>query len=231
MTLRFEDLAKTLDHALLDPEATPADLEQMCGEARAHHLASVCVLPEFVEAAAEHLRGCDVKVCAVIGGLLGDEPAKTKIALAQRCTAEGAGEIEVVINVGSMLAGDFLAVRNELAALVHAVRMKAVNSGRGHVLVKVVLETSHLDEKRIRLAGRIIAAAGADFAANSTGRDGSAAVAHVELLRECLPEGVAVKASGRVETLADVQTMVDAGAARVGTPRAAAIMDEVREPV
>jgi deoxyribose-phosphate aldolase len=97
--------------------------------------------------------------------------------------------------------------------------------------VKVALETSYLDEKRIRLAGRIVAAAGADFAANSTGRDGATSVADIELLRECLPDAVAVKASGRIETLADVQTMVDAGAARVGTPQAAAIMDEVREPV
>ena len=231
MALRLEDLPKTLDHALLDPGATPADVERVCAEARDHHLASVCILPELVEAAVEHLRGCDVKVCAVIGGPLGDEPSRAKIALAERCAGDGAGEIEVVINVGAMLAGDFLAVRNELAALVHAVRMKSVNSGRGHALVKIVLETSHLDEKRIRLAGRIIAAAGADFVANSTGRDGAALVAHVELLRECLPEGVAVKASGRIETLADVQTMVDAGAARVGTARAGAIMDEVREPV
>jgi deoxyribose-phosphate aldolase len=231
MARRLEDLAKTLDHALLDPEATPADVERVCAEARGHHLASVCVLPEFVCAAAELLRGCDVKVCAVIGTPLGDNPAKSKIALAERCAGDGAGEIEVVINVGAMLAGDFLAVRNELAALVHAVRMKSVNSGKGHVLVKVVLETSHLDEKRIRLAGRIIAAAGADFAANSTGRDGAAPVADVELLRECLPDAVAVKASGRIETLADVQEMVDAGAARVGTARAGAIMNQVREPV
>ena len=231
MALRLEDLAKTLDHALLDPEATPADVERVCAEAREHHLASVCVLPELVEDSVEHLRGCDVKVCAVIGGRLGDEPSKAKIALAERCAGEGAGEIEVVINVGAMLTGDVLAVRDELAALVHSVRMKSVNSGRGHALVKIALETSHLDEKRIRLAGRIIAASGADFAANSTGRDGAARVGHVELLRECLPEGVAVKASGRIETLEDVQTMVDAGAARVGTARAGSIMDGLREPV
>ena len=231
MALRLEDLAKTLDHALLEPDATPDAVGRVCAEAREHHLASVCVLPEFVGAAVEHLRGCDVKVCAVIGGPLGDEASKSKIAVAERCASDGAGEIEVVINVGAMLAGEFLAVRNELAALAHAVRMKSVNSGKGQVLVKVVLETSHLDEKRIRLAGRIIAAAGADFAANSTGRDGPATTAHVELLRECLPDAVAVKASGRIETLADVQSMVDAGAARVGTAQAAAIMNEVREPV
>jgi deoxyribose-phosphate aldolase len=231
MALRLEDLAKTLDHTLLDPEATPGDVERVCAEAREHHLASACVLPEFVDAAVEHLRGCDVKVCAVIGGPLGNDPARSKIGLAERCASGGAREIEVVVNVGAMLAGDFLAVRKELAALVHAVRMKSVNSGKGHVLVKVVLETSHLDEKRIRLAGLIIATSGADFAANSVGRDCAAPVADVELLRECLPNAVAVKASGCIETLADVQTMVDAGAARVGTPRAAAIMNEVREPV
>jgi deoxyribose-phosphate aldolase len=226
MALRLEDLAKTLDHALLEPEATPADLERVCAEAREHHLASVCVLPQFVSEAVEHLRGCDVKVCAVIGCPLGDEPSRAKIA-----AADGAGEVEVVVNVGAMVAGEFLDVRDELAALVHSVRMTSVNSGKGQVLVKIALETSHLDEKRIRLAGRIIASAGADFAANSTGRDGAAPRADVELLRECLPEAVAVKASGRIDTLADVQSMVDAGAARVGTARAAAIMNEAREPV
>ena len=150
--------------------------------------------------------------------------------MAERCAADGAGEVEVVVNVGAMVAGEFLDVRDELAALVHSVRMTSVNSGKGQVLVKIALETSHLDEKRIRLAGRIIASAGADFAANSTGRDGTAPRADVELLRECLPEAVAVKASG-IETLADVQSMVDAGATRVGTARAAAIMNEAREPV
>jgi deoxyribose-phosphate aldolase len=150
MALRLEDLAKTLDHALLDPEGTPADVERVCAEAREHHLASVCVLPQFVGAAVEHLRGCDVKVCAVIGGPLGDEPSRAKIAVAERCAADGAGEVEVVVNVGSMLAGEFLDVRDELAALVHSVRMTSVNSGKGQVLVKIALETSHLDEKRIR---------------------------------------------------------------------------------
>jgi deoxyribose-phosphate aldolase len=231
MALRLEDLAKTLDHAVLDPEATPDEIERACAAAREHHLASVCVLPEFVRAAVGHLRGCDVKVCAVIGLPLGHEPARTKIALAERCAADGAGEVEVVLNVGAMLGGDFLAVRDELAALVHAVRMKSVNSGKGLVLVKIALETSQLDDKRIRLACRIVAAAGADFASTSTAGDGAAPVADVELLRECLPDAVAVKASGGIETLADVEAMVDAGAARVGTTKAAAIMNRVREPV
>jgi deoxyribose-phosphate aldolase len=231
MALRLEDLAKTLDHALLDPEATEADIERVCAEAREHHLASVCVLPEVVRAAAEHLHGCDVKVCAVIGIPNGGESARRKIALAEQCAADGAGEVEIVLNVGAMLAADFLAVRDELAAIVHAVRMKGVNSGKGVVLVKIAVETGRLDDKRIRLACRIVAAAGADFASTSTGRDGAAPVADVELLRECLPEGVAVKASGGIETLADVEAMVNAGAARVGTTRAAAIMSGVREPV
>jgi len=229
MALRLEDLAKTLDHAVLDPEATPDEIERACAAAREHHLASVCVLPELVRTAVGHLRGCDVKVCAVIGLPLGQESARTKIALAERCAADGAGEVEVVMNVGAMLDGDFLAVRDELAALVHAVRMKSVNSGKGLVLVKVAVETAQLDDKRIRLACRILAAAGVDFA--STGGDGVAPVADVELLRECLPDAVAVKASGRIETLADVEAMVDAGAARVGSTQAAAIMNRVREPV
>jgi deoxyribose-phosphate aldolase len=230
MALRLEDLAKTLDHALLDPAGNHTDIERVCVEAREHHLASVCVLPQFVRPAAEHLRGCDVKVCADIGIPRGDEPARTKVALAERCVADGAGEVEIVLNVGAMLAADFLAVRDELSALVHAVRMRSVNSGKGLVLVKVALETSHLDEKRIRLACHIVEAAGADFAATSTGCDGAGPVADVELLRECLPDGIAVKASG-IETLADVEAMVDAGAARVGTTQAAAIMNMVREPV
>lgn len=231
MPLRPEELAKTLDHALLDSAATAADVDRLCAEAREHHVAAVCVLPEFVRMAADQLRGCDVKVCAVVGLPLGDGSAREKIALAERAVADGAGEIEVVLNVGAMLAAEFLAVRDELAALVHALRMKSVNSGKGRVLVKVALETAHLDEKRIRLACRIVEAAGADFAATSTGRDGAARTDDVELLRECLSEHVAVKASGSIGTLADVEAMIGAGAARVGTPAAAAIMTGVHEPV
>jgi deoxyribose-phosphate aldolase len=224
MLLRPADLAKTLDHALLDPAAEPESIARVCAEAREHHVASVCVPPELVSIAAEHLRGCDVKVCAVIGLPFGSDSAGEKIALAEQAVADGAGEIEVVLNVDAMLAADFLAVRDELSALVRALGMKSVNTGKGVVLVKVAVETSQLDEKRIRLACKIAEAAGADFVATSTGREGRVHTDEVELLRECLPEAIGVKAAGRIETLADVEAMVGAGAARVGTAQAGMIM-------
>src|SRR5919109_5295123 len=132
-----------------------------------------------------------------------------------------------------MLAGNFRLVRDELRALAQAVRMRGANSGRGRVIIKVVLETARLDDKRKKLGCKIVEAADADFVQTSTGYDGGYATVHdVELLRECLSESVGVKASGGIESAADAYAMLNAGAGRVGTADAAQILSSppVREP-
>jgi deoxyribose-phosphate aldolase len=225
MALRFEELSKTIDHTLLDPEATADEVEATCTRARELHVASVCLLPAHVPAAAQELRGSDVKVCAVVGLPSGRARGRTKIAQAKRALAAGAGELEFVVNVGALRGGDARLVHEELVSFARAVRMSGTNAGGGSVLLKAILETSQLDDKLTKLAAKIVELAGLDFAQTSSGLHPDAAtVRDVELLRECLPEAVGVKACGGIETLADVEAMVNAGAGRIGSATAVEIL-------
>jgi deoxyribose-phosphate aldolase len=234
MALRLEELAKTIDLALLKPAPRAGEVEKTCAAACEHHVAAVCVLPPAVEQTAALVHGCDVKVCAVVGFPFGAEETPAKLAAVAQAIRAGAREIEFVLNVRAMLSGDFRLVRDELAALVRAVRLQSVNAGRGAVLVKAVLETGHLDDKRIRLACKLVEGAGLDFAQTSTGADsGRATVQDVELLRELLSESVGVKAAGGIDSIEDVEAMLGAGAARTTIAGTAAVFAEarVREPV
>jgi deoxyribose-phosphate aldolase len=231
MALRLEELAKTIDHTLLSPTATMADVDRACAEAREHHFAAACVLPFAVPAAVESLRGCDVKVCTVISFPFGADTTRSKVAAAEHCISSGADELGVVLNVPALVSGNFRYVRDELVALVRAVRVKSVNAGKGIVLLKVIVECAALDDKLKRLACRLSEDAGADFVETSTGfANGGATIRDVELLRDCLPESVGVKASGGIETAAEAEAMVGAGAGRIGTQHAVAIMRDFVAP-
>jgi deoxyribose-phosphate aldolase len=226
MALRLEELAKTIDYTLLDPTATLADVGRICEEARARHVAAVCVLPYSVSAAVESLRGCDVKVATVVSFPCGADCVRAKIVSAEQSIASGADELGVVLNLSALLSGDLRQVRDELAAFVRAVRVKSVNAGKGLVLVKVIAECAILDDKLKRLVCRLAEDAGADFVETSTGYGSSDATLHdVELLRDCLPESVGVKATGPIESAADVEALIGAGAGRIGTPHAVAVVD------
>jgi len=225
VALRLEELAKTIDHTVLAPTTLSVDVERVCDEARECHFAAVCVLPSFVPQAVEALRGCDVKVCTVVSFPFGADSTRGKIAAAEHAVAAGADELDVVLNVPALRSGDFRYVRDELVALVRAVRIKSVNAGKGIVLVKAILECCYLDDKLKRLACRIAEDAGADFVETSTGFGAGGATLHdVELLRDCLPEGVGVKATGGIETAAQAEELVAAGAGRLGTGRAVEIV-------
>jgi deoxyribose-phosphate aldolase len=225
MALRVEELAKTIDHSLLDPVATLHDVEALCEEARKHHFAAVCVLPFCVPRAAEALRGCDVKVCTVVSYPFGADCTKAKVTAAEQCVAAGADELDVVLNLPALLSGEARYVRDELAALVRAVRVKSVNMGKGIVLLKVILECGHLEDKLKKLACKIVEDAGADFVENSTGwADAAATLYDVELLRDALPESIGVKASGGIDSAEVAEAMIAAGAGRIGTANAVAIV-------
>jgi deoxyribose-phosphate aldolase len=225
MALRLEELAKTIDHTLLGPTATLQDVERLCEEASEHHFAAVCVLPFAVPDAVEALRGCDVKVGTVVSFPFGADSTRAKVSAAEHAISAGADELGVVLNVPALLSGYFHLVRDELVALVRSVRVKSVNSGRGIVLLKVIVETTVLDDKLKRLACRIAEDAGVDFVEASTGFGGSTATLHdVELLRDCLPESVGVKATGPFATPGEAEAMVGAGAGRIGTPHAVEVM-------
>ena len=225
--VRPEDLAKTLDHALLDPATTEDDIAKAVEEAAEHHLAAVSTLPSFTSVVADALRGCDVKPCALVGYPDGAGAWGEKVAQAELAVAEGAAELDIMMNVEAMLAGDFIAARDDIARVVRSVRSRAANSGRGDVLVKVVIGAPRLGEKLTRLACKIVTDTGADFAQTAAGDGPAATIEQVELMRDALPEQVAVAAAGRLETLDEVTAMIGAGAARVCTPAAAEVMREM----
>jgi deoxyribose-phosphate aldolase len=218
MALRTEELAKTFDQTLLDAESSDAAVAIICRQAREAHVASVCVLPAHVVTAGEELRRSDVKVCAVIGYPTGSAPTAAKIAEAEKALAEGAGELEFVMNTKALRRGEVGLVRDELVSFARTVRMTTANGGRGTVVLKAVIGSNLLDDKLTKLACRIVERAEMDFAQTSTG-DGSAAatVQEVDLLRDALPELVGVKASGRIDTIEDVRALVNAGAGRIGS--------------
>jgi len=225
--VRIEELAKTIDHTLLRADATDRDVQKLCAEASQYHFATVCVLPHWVPLAAQELAGSDVKVCSVISFPHGADGIRAKTAAVEEAVQQGAGELDVVMNISAMLSGEVMFVRNELRRLVHTARMHAVNSGRGQVIVKVIIETCYLSNKFKRLACKVVETAGADFVKTSTGTGPKGATARdVELLRETLAEHVGVKASGGIRTYADVELMINAGAARIGTSAGVQIMQE-----
>ena len=225
--MHAEELAKTIDHTMLRADGTSHDVERLCREATKYHFAAVCLFPQFVDLAADHLRASDVKVCSVISFPFGADTVRTKVFAAEDAVARGADEIDVVINLPALLSGEFGAVRDELTSIVRSVRMKAINSGRGDVVVKTIIETCYLTNKMKRLACTICEQAGVDFVKTSTGLGPQGATVNdVELLRDCLDAHIGVKASGGIRTAADVERMVSAGAVRVGTSAGAAIMKE-----
>lgn len=227
--MRLEELAKTIDSTLLEPTAVQADIEQLCREALEHHFASVVVFPHWVPLCQRILKGSDVKVSTVVSFPYGADISRVKVTAAEQAVAAGADELEVVMNISAMLSGDFRYVRDELSRVVKAVRMKSVNTGRGLVLVKIIVETCYLDDRLKRLVCKIVEDVGADFIKTSTGKGpAGATVRDVELFRDLLPEGVGVKAAGGIATLDDAELMINAGAARIGTSHAVDIVKQFR---
>ncbi len=202
--------ASFIDHTLLKPEASAADIERLCAEAAQFHFASVCVNPTWVRAAACHLRGSGVPVCTVIGFPLGATLADVKAYETRRAIFDGAREVDMVINVGALKSGDDCAVEYDIRQVVEAAH-------EYDVLVKVIIEAALLtDEEKVRAC---VAAkqAGADFVKTSTGfAKGGATVADVALMRRTVGHDMGVKAAGGVRGLEDARAMLAAGATRIG---------------
>lgn len=200
---------KLIDHTLLKQDATPSDIKALCEEAREYDFMSVCVNPCYVSLAHSLLIGSDVKVCTVIGFPLGMSTTVTKKSETEVALYDGADEIDMVINVGMLKAGNTDYVLNEIKELRE--------STNGHVL-KVILETCLLTDEEIVTACKLSKEAGADFVKTSTGfSSGGATVSAVRLMRETVGEEMGVKASGGIRTHEDLLAMVEAGASRIGT--------------
>jgi deoxyribose-phosphate aldolase len=204
------DLAKYIDHTLLRPDATLAEIEVLCDEALAFGFASVCINPTWVKVAAERLRGSSVKVCTVIGFPLGANTPDIKSMEARKALREGAREVDMVINIGALKSGDLELVRTDIEKVVDA----AHESG---AICKVILETSLLTDEEKVIASSLAKQAKADFVKTSTGFSGGGATVYdVALMRETIGPDMGVKASGGVRTLEDAEDMIAAGATRIG---------------
>ena len=218
-----EDLAAVLDHTLLKPDATPAQIQKLCEEAIQFGFATVCINPCNIPQAKKLLSGSPVKVCTVIGFPLGANFTATKVEEARRCIDAGAAEVDMVINIGALVAGHDAQVGDEIGQVAEA-------SHSASVLVKVILETALLNEDQKVRGARLVKNARADFVKTSTGfASGGATVDDVRLLRATVGPSLGVKAAGGIRTYEDVQKMVAAGATRIGSSSSVKIIEEARQ--
>lgn len=211
-------IARLIDHTILRPDATRADVQQVCREALQYEFASVCVNSFWVPLVAAALSGSPVKTCAVSGFPLGAGSTASKVAETVDALQNGASEIDMVINVGALVGGENDVVRKDIGEVV------AVSHSRG-AIVKVILETALLNAEQKTLACELAVQAGVDFVKTSTGFSKSGAtVEDVALLRRIVGPGIGVKASGGIRTLETLREMVAAGANRVGASASVAIV-------
>jgi deoxyribose-phosphate aldolase len=204
------NLASMIDHTMLKPDVTPDQIAQLCFEARKYGFASVCVNPGHVKLCADLLRGSNVKVCTVIGFPLGATSPEAKVYETETALRDGATEIDMVINIGALKGGDFTWVAGDIRGVVET-------SHTAGAIVKVIIETSLLnDEEKIK-ACLLAKEADADFVKTSTGfAGGGATVEDVALMRRVVGPEMGVKASGGVHTFEEAKSLVEAGATRIG---------------
>jgi deoxyribose-phosphate aldolase len=212
-------IASLIDHTLLRPEATRADIVKLCGEARQYGFATVCINPYWVPLAASELAGTAVKVCTVAGFPLGATSTEAKVAESAAALRAGAGEVDMVMNVGALRSGDFDAVKLDIQAVARVCH----DAG---AIVKVILETALLDDAQKTTACGVAQAAGADFVKTSTGfAAAGATVQDIVLMRHAVGSRMGVKAAGGIRTLDDFRAMVAAGANRVGASASVKIVE------
>ena len=217
-----KEIARAIDHTLLKADATRPQIEQLCAEAREHGFATVCVNPTWVPLCAERLRGSEARVCTVVGFPLGATLPEVKAFEAARAVAEGACEVDMVLNVGALKSGDYRLCERDVEGVVEA-------SHGGGALVKVIIEAALLtDDEKVK-ACVVSKAAGADFVKTSTGfGPGGATAADVALMRRVVGPDMGVKAAGGVKDLRSAQAMLEAGADRIGASVGVKIVQESR---
>lgn len=214
-------LAAVIDHTLLKPEATSADVRKLCEEALSYGFASVCINPCWVAVAREQTAGSEVKVCTVVGFPLGASETRTKVHETAFARERGATEIDMVINIGALRSGEYRLLETEIREIAQVAR---AHEG----LLKVILETCLLTEQEKTTACRIAVNEGADFVKTSTGFSKSGAtVDDVRLMRQVVGPDIGVKASGGIRTLSIMRDMLAAGATRIGASSSVSIIQEL----
>jgi deoxyribose-phosphate aldolase len=220
-TLSYEHVAKTIDHSLLRPELTDAELTAGCDLAQAYRVASVCIKPSSVPLAARLLQGSDVLVGTVVGFPHGSSTTRVKVYEARKALEGGAAELDMVINIGWLRSGEDQRVEDDIRAVV--------SEAAGTALVKVILENAYLTDDEKRRGCRIVEAAGADFVKTSTGFAATGATLDdLRLMRASVSPRVQVKAAGGVRTLDALLDVLNTGTTRVGATATATILEDFR---
>lgn len=219
LNMNARELAKTIDHTLLKPDASAAQIIKVCDEAKAYHFASVCVNPSRIALVAEQLKGTDVTPCCVVGFPLGAIPSESKAAETAVAVKNGAGEIDMVIDIGAAKDGDWAKVEADIAAVKAACGDAAK--------LKVIIETCLLTDDEKVQACLAAKRAKADFVKTSTGfSKAGATVEDVRLMRRTVGPEMGVKAAGGIHTRQEALAMLEAGATRIGASSGIAIVSE-----
>lgn len=217
------NLAAQIDHTLLRPDCTEAQILQLCEEAVAHRFASVCVPPCYVALAATKLEGTGVPVCTVIGFPLGYASSSAKFKEAEVALYDGAHELDMVINISALKSGKTEAIQAEILDLADLCHVH-------QAALKVIIETALLTEAEIEVACQLCVGGEADFVKTSTGfASRGASVADVELMRRVLPANVRIKAAGGIRTREAAEALVAAGADRIGSSNSMALITSTNE--
>ena len=215
-------LAGLIDHTVLKPDTTSSDVRTVCEEARTYGFASVCVNPCYVPLAAELLHEAVPAICTVVGFPFGASRSAVKAAEVETAVRDGAGELDMVLNVGFLKSGLYDETEADIRAVVEAAR----HASGGKALVKVILETALLTDDEKVAACRLAQNAGADFVKTSTGfASGGASVEDVALMRRVVGDQMGVKASGGIRSFEDARRMIAHGATRIGASASVAIVE------
>ena len=218
-TITYEQLAKVIDHSLLKPELTEADVIAGCELADRYHTATVCVKPCHVRLAAETLKASDVKVSTVVGFPHGSNVTAIKVAEAQQALDDGAVELDMVLNIGQLRSGKTDYVREDIAAVCEAAHQRGAK-------VKVIFENAYLTDEQKVAACQLAEEAGADWVKTSTGfAPSGATLEDLRLMRANVSEKVQIKAAGGVRTLPAILDVIEVGATRCGATATAVILD------
>ncbi len=217
--MRRDQLARLIDHTMLKPDATPVEIEQLCEEALRYRFASACVNPSYVSVVATRLDGSQVSVCTTIGFPLGATTTPVKVCEAEQALSDGATELDMVLHIGALKAGERDQVKEDIAAVA-----STCHDGGG--LLKVILETALLTDPEKVLGCELAQAAGADFVKTSTGfASAGATIPDVRLMRRTVGPQMGVKAAGGIHSYEEALAMVDAGANRIGASAGIQIID------
>ncbi|AGN24197.1 deoxyribose-phosphate aldolase [Erysipelothrix rhusiopathiae] len=209
-------LSKYIDHTLLKQNATEAQIRVLCDEAKEYDFMSVCINPGFVSLCNELLSGTDVKVCTVIGFPLGANTTEVKVFETKNALENGADEIDMVINVSALKDKKYDLIENEI---------RSIKDACGENILKVIIETCLLEDDEIVKVCELAVAAGADFVKTSTGfSTGGATFEAVKLMKDTVKNQASVKASGGVRSQEDMESMIEAGATRIGTSSGVALV-------